>query len=100
MCACQFDACTRQIFKKIIMPNKRANIGGLILKNRIKEVREAKGLSRPEFNKLFNYPRFAQILRLYETHQIIPSAMYAFKIAEVLETPLSELFYLDFEKCK
>lgn len=65
----------------------------VILKNRLKVARAEKNLSQEELALLVCVTR--QTISAIETGLYCPSALLAFLIAQKLEKPIEELFYLE-----
>jgi putative transcriptional regulator len=68
------------------MPERR-------LVNRLRVARAEKRLSQEQLALLANVTR--QTIGAIENGQYVPSALLAFILAEQLETPIGELFYLE-----
>lgn len=63
------------------------------LENKLKVARAEKNLSQEELAALTGVSR--QTISSIETRQYVPSALLAFLIAEKLEKPIAELFFLE-----
>lgn len=63
------------------------------LENKLKVARAEKNLSQEELAALTGVSR--QTISSIETRQYVPSALLAFHIAEKLEKPIAELFFLE-----
>jgi putative transcriptional regulator len=84
------------IFHKIMYHhNQDGGMEKLRLGNRLKIARAEKNISQEELADLTGVSR--QTISSIETRQYTPSALLAFLIAEKLEKPVDELFFLDGE---
>ena len=70
-----------------------ATIGNRRLLNRLKVARAERNLSQGELALRAGVTR--QTISSIETGQYVPSALLAFVLAEVLDTPVQQLFTLD-----
>lgn len=65
---------------------------GLILKNRLKELRARDGINQTELAKLTGVSR--QTISLIERGEYTPSVIIAMKISQVFKEPLENVFSL------
>ncbi|CNI14932.1 Cro/CI family transcriptional regulator [Streptococcus agalactiae] len=65
---------------------------GLILKNRLKELRARDGINQTELAKLTGVPR--QTISLIERGEYTPSVIIAMKISQVFKESLENVFSL------
>ena len=66
------------------------------LGNRLKVARAERGLSQEDLANLVGVTR--QTISAIETRQYNPSALLAFQLAETLNKPIDELFFLEGER--
>ena len=66
------------------------------LGNRLKVARAERGLSQEDLANLVGVTR--QTISAIETRQYNPSALLAFQLAETLNKPIEELFFLEGER--
>ena len=64
-----------------------------VIKTRIKEFREEKSLTQKEFADIIGVSR--QTIYFLEKGDYNPSLTLSFKIAELLDKPLNQIFYLE-----
>lgn len=67
--------------------------GGLRLANRLRVARAERGISQEQLAAAASVSR--QTISSIETGQYTPSALLAFRLADVLEVPVVELFWLE-----
>ena len=65
----------------------------ITLKNRIKVARAEKNISQEELARLVGVTR--QTISSIETGLYVPSALLAFQLAQKLEKPVDQLFFLN-----
>jgi putative transcriptional regulator len=65
------------------------------MKNKIEEIRKAKGIKQDEFAKLMGVSR--QTISSLETGKYNPSIFLAYKIAKYFEMTIEEVFIFDEE---
>lgn len=68
------------------------------MKNRIEEIRKARGIRQDEFAKLMGVSR--QTISSLETGRYNPSIFLAYKIAKYFEMTIEEIFIFDEEEMK
>lgn len=69
---------------------------GIILKNRLKELRARDSLNQTDLAKLAQISR--QTVSLIERGEYTPSVVIALRIAAIFEESLEDVFYLQEEK--
>ena len=75
--------------------NKRNSIG-VKMKNRIEEIRNAKGIKQDELGKMLGVSR--QTISSLENGRYNPSITLAHKIAKLFELSIEEIFIFEEEK--
>ncbi|MDR3766936.1 MAG: helix-turn-helix transcriptional regulator [Butyricicoccus sp.] len=63
------------------------------MKNRIKELRKARGLRQEDFAKLLGVSR--QTVVAMENNKYDPTLALAMRVARLLELPVESIFFLD-----
>lgn len=69
---------------------------GMRLKNKIEEIRTKKGIKQDELGKLLGVSR--QTISSLENGRYNPSILLAFKIANLFEMPIEEIFIYEEEE--
>lgn len=63
------------------------------MKNRVKELRKAKGLTQEQLAEIIEVSR--QTINAIEKEKFDPSLPTAFKMAKLFELPIEQLFWMD-----